>query len=204
MSIVPVDQIHYHLRHHILLLGAALGDHQRQGDQCVVVQKARAVGTVKNAVVLQEPQEQERCDAFVTVAERVVFDRPAEQIGRLFLDNRVEITPAESLVNRTHRAFERLVLLAGEQCAAAKLVAQHLQRLHRILIGRAERLLRCSGRYLQLLIIVAVERIESVITRSSPTASDFVTSFAAKTLESRRTVFFSSSNCSALAWLLTA
>ena len=67
-----------------------------------------------------------------------------------------------SVVNRTHRAFERLVLLVGEQCAAAKLVAQHLQRLHRILIGRAERLLGSSGRYLQLLIIVAVERIEAV------------------------------------------
>ena len=162
MSIVPVDQIHHHLRHHILLLGAALGDHQRQGDQCVVVQKARAVGTIEDAVVLQEPQEQERCDAFVAVAERVVLDRQVEQIGRLFLDTRVEITPAEGLVNRTHRAFERLVLLVGEQFATAELVAQHLQRLHRILIGRTKWLLGGSGRYLQLLIIVAVERIEAV------------------------------------------
>ena len=67
----------------------------------------------------------------------MVLDRQVEQVGRFLLDARVEV-------------------------AAAELVAQHLQRRHRILIGRAERLLRRSGRYLQLLIIVAVERIEAV------------------------------------------
>ena len=92
----------------------------------------------------------------------MVLDRQVEQVGRFLLDARVEVAAAEGLVNRAHRALERLVLLAGEQGAAAELVAQHLQRRHRILIGRAERLLRRSGRYLQLLIIVAVERIEAV------------------------------------------
>ena len=75
VSIVLIDQIHHHLRHHVLLLGAALCDHQRQGHQRVVIQETRAVGTVEDAVVLQEPEEQERRDAFVAVAERVVLDR---------------------------------------------------------------------------------------------------------------------------------
>ena len=100
--VVLIYQIHYHLRHHILLLGAALGDHQRQGDQCVVVQKARAVGKVKNAVVLQEPQEQERCNALVAITERVVFDRPAEQIGRLLLDARTEVPPRPPKCGKSH------------------------------------------------------------------------------------------------------
>ena len=160
--VVLIYQIHHHLRHHVLLLGAAFGDHQRQGHQRVVVQEARAVGAVEDAVVLQEPEEQERRDAFVAVAERVVLDRQVEQVGRLLLDARVEVAAAEGLVNRTHRALERLVLLAGEQCAAAELVAQHLQRLHRIFISRTKRLFGGSGRHLQLLIIVAVERIEAI------------------------------------------
>ena len=92
----------------------------------------------------------------------MVFNRQIEQISRLLLNARIEVPPAESLVNCAHRAFERLVLLVGEQPAATELVAQHLQCRHRILIGRAERLLRRSGRYLQLLIIVAVERIEAI------------------------------------------
>ena len=156
--VVLIYQIHHHLRHHILLLRAALGDHQRQGDQCVVVQKARAVGTVEDAVVLQKPQEQKRRDAFVTVAEQVVLDCQVEQIGRFILD----AWTAEGLVNRTHRAFERLVLLEGEQLAAAELVAQHLQRLHRILIGRMKRFLRRGCRNLQLLIVITIERVEAI------------------------------------------
>ena len=100
--VVLIYQIHYHLRHHILLLGAALGDHQRQGDQCVVVQKARAVGTVEDAVVLQKPQEQKRRDAFVTVAEQVVLDCQAEQIGRLLLDARTEVPPRPPKCGKSH------------------------------------------------------------------------------------------------------
>ena len=55
VSIVFIDQIHHDLRHHILFLCATLSNHQRQGHQCVVIQETRAVGTVKNPIVLQEP-----------------------------------------------------------------------------------------------------------------------------------------------------
>ena len=38
VSIVLIDQIHHNLRHHVFFLRAALGNHQRQGDQCIVIQ----------------------------------------------------------------------------------------------------------------------------------------------------------------------
>ena len=50
----------------------------------------------------------------------------------------------------------------GEKLASAKLIAQYLQSLHRILVGRAERFFGGRGRDLQLLIIIPVEGIESV------------------------------------------
>ena len=45
--IILIYQIHHHLRHHVLLLGAALGDHQRQGDQYIVVHKARTISAMR-------------------------------------------------------------------------------------------------------------------------------------------------------------
>lgn len=90
-----IDQVHHNLRHHILFFCTAFGNHQRQGDQCIVIQKARTVGTVENPIILQKPQEQESGDAFISVAEGVVLDRQIEQISRLFLDARIEIPPAE-------------------------------------------------------------------------------------------------------------
>ena len=50
----------------------------------------------------------------------------------------------------------------GKQLAATELVAQYLQRFHCILIRRMKRFLGCGIRHLQLLIIVAVERIKTV------------------------------------------
>lgn len=93
VSIVLIDQIHHNLRHHVFFLRAALGNHQRQGDQCIVIQKARTVSTVKNPIVFQEPKEQESGDTLVTVAERMVFNRQIEQISRLLLNARIESRP---------------------------------------------------------------------------------------------------------------
>ena len=72
VSIVLIDQIHHNLRHHVFFLRAALGNHQRQGDQCIVIQKARTVSSVKNPIVFQEPKEQESGDTLDD--RRTVFD----------------------------------------------------------------------------------------------------------------------------------
>ena len=55
-SLIPlVNQIHHHLHHYILFLGAALGNHQRKGHEGIVGNSFRPIGTIKNAVVVQEP-----------------------------------------------------------------------------------------------------------------------------------------------------
>lgn len=81
LLIILINQVHHHLRHHVLFFRAALGNHQRQGDQCIVIQKARTVSTVKNPIVFQEPKEQESGDTLVTVAELMVLNRQIEQIA---------------------------------------------------------------------------------------------------------------------------
>lgn len=78
VSIVLINQVHHNLRHHVFFLRAALGNHQRQGDQRVVVQQARTIGTVENPIVLQKPKEQEGGDAFVAITERMVLNRQIE------------------------------------------------------------------------------------------------------------------------------
>ena len=105
VSIVLINQVHHNLRHYIFLFCATLSNHERQSDQRIVIQKARTISTVKNPIVFQKPKEQKRCDAFVAVTERVVLDRQVKQIGCLFLDTRIEITPAEGLVNCPHCAL---------------------------------------------------------------------------------------------------
>ena len=47
LSLIPlIYQIHHHLYHHILFLGAALGNHQRKGNEGVIGQTLSAIGTV--------------------------------------------------------------------------------------------------------------------------------------------------------------
>ena len=47
LSLIPlIYQIHHHFYHHILFLGAALGNHQRKGNEGVIGQTLGAVGTV--------------------------------------------------------------------------------------------------------------------------------------------------------------
>lgn len=84
MSIVLIDQIHHDLRHHIRFLRAAFSNHQRQGDQRIVVQKARTISAIKNPIIFQKPKEQESGDTLVTVAERMVLNRQIEQIAAFF------------------------------------------------------------------------------------------------------------------------
>ena len=74
LSLIPlIYQIHHHFYHHILFLGAALGNHQREGHEGVVRQALGAIGTVEDAVVVQEPKEQGGGNALVAVTERMVL-----------------------------------------------------------------------------------------------------------------------------------
>ena len=71
--ILLVNQVHHHLYHHILLLRLALCNHQRQSHEGIVCKALTAILTVKDSIVIQEPQEQRGSYAFVTIAKRVVL-----------------------------------------------------------------------------------------------------------------------------------
>lgn len=55
LNIFPVNQIHYHFHHNVLLFRPTLGYHQRQGYEGVVRNAFRAIFTIKNSVVVEEP-----------------------------------------------------------------------------------------------------------------------------------------------------
>ena len=162
LLIVLVYQIHNHLHHHILLLGTALGNHQGECHERVVDYTLAAVCGIENVVLLHEPQEEHGGNTFVTVAERVVFHYEIKQHGGLFLYRRIKVLAAESLVNLSDTALERIILLMGKPPAAAKLFLQCVDDPHGIVVGDAERLL--TGRLLnpKRLVVITVEGIKGI------------------------------------------
>ncbi len=68
------DEIDDEIDQHVFLLRIVLGNQQRQDNKCVVVDLALPVGSQKQIVLLQEPDEQQRGDTLVAVNKRMVFD----------------------------------------------------------------------------------------------------------------------------------
>ena len=73
MLILLINQIYNHFHHDIFFLGAALGNHQGEGNEGVVGNTLWTIGTIENAVAVEEPQEERGGNAFVAVAERMVL-----------------------------------------------------------------------------------------------------------------------------------
>ena len=69
-----VNQVYHHFYHHILLLCFALSNHQGKSYEGIISQSFRAILTIKNTIVIQEPQEQRGSYALITIAKRVVLD----------------------------------------------------------------------------------------------------------------------------------
>ena len=159
---VPIlpHQVHHDFHHHFHVLGAALGNHQRHGNERRISDALGTVGPVQNAVVQQKPQK-ERCrDAFVAVAERMVLRDKIKEHRRFLFHARVKFHTAEGLVNLPDATLERIVLLVGEQFAAAKLLLEPLNCRHRVLVSRVE--LFRIGRLTQhkTLVVIIVQRIQ--------------------------------------------
>ena len=55
LIIALVNQVYYDLHHYILLLGAALGNHQCERYKGVVGNALGSVGTIEDSVVVEEP-----------------------------------------------------------------------------------------------------------------------------------------------------
>ena len=56
-SIVLVDEVDDDFNHGILFLGATFGNHQGEGNECVVGNALGAVSVIENAVAVEKPQE---------------------------------------------------------------------------------------------------------------------------------------------------
>ena len=105
MLIAPIDQAHYHLRHHLLFVGLTFSDHECQGDQCIVRELSSAIYVIQDAILLQEPNEKEGRYPLVTVREGMI-----------------EIRSAKGLVNSRQGSLEGIIFLVAKQGASAKLI----------------------------------------------------------------------------------
>ena len=121
--ILLVNQIHHYLHHHILFLGTALCNHQRQGHEGVVGYALASVGTIEDMVVVEEPKEERGGNAFITVAERVVLRDEIEQHGGFLLHTWVEFLASKGLIDLSDAAFEGLVFLVAKKSATAELLS---------------------------------------------------------------------------------
>ena len=68
LFILLINQVHYHLHHHIFLLSLALSNHQSQGNEGIVSQSLGAVFAIEDAVVVEEPKEEGGCNALIGFA----------------------------------------------------------------------------------------------------------------------------------------
>lgn len=162
LLILSVYQINHNLHHNVLLLGAALSYHQREGYEGIVGYALVSVLGVKHAVVVEEPEEEHRSNALVAVAERVVLHHKIQKHCGFLLNRRIEFLATEGLINLSDAALERVVLLVSKPLAAAELLLQCVDSLHRIVVSGTERLVLGSLRDRERLIVVLVERVERI------------------------------------------
>ena len=152
-----VNQVYHDFHHHVLLLSAAFSYHQRQGHEGIICQTLAAVGSIENAIVVEEPEEERGGNALVgfafllrtsaiqasliafglssvAVAERMILRDEVEQHSSLLLYAGVKFLATEGLVDLSDAAFEGVVLLIAEERAAAKFLAQTGYLFHDILV----------------------------------------------------------------------
>ena len=81
-----INKIDDDFDHCVFFFGAAFGDHEGEGNEGVVGDALGSVLIIKDAVAIEEPQEQCGGNAFVTVAEGVVLGNEIQEHGCLFLN----------------------------------------------------------------------------------------------------------------------
>ena len=69
----------------ILFLCTAFCYHQGESHQSIVRNALGAIFIVENAIAIEKPKEQSRCDTFITIAERMVLGHKVKQHCRFLL-----------------------------------------------------------------------------------------------------------------------
>ena len=99
-------------------------------------------------------------DAFDAVTEEMVLGDEIEQHGGLILYTGVEVHTAKGLIDLPNGALEGVVFLVSEERGVTKLLFQHIDFLHGILVGGVKGLLAGGLADAQPLIVVVVEGVE--------------------------------------------
>ena len=92
----------------------------------------------------------------------MVLGDEIEQHGVLLLYTGIEVHAVEGLIDLPDGALERVVLLVAEERGVTKLLFQHIDFLHSVLVGGMERLLAGYLADAQPLIVVVVEGVERI------------------------------------------
>ena len=111
---------------------------------------------------VHKPKEEGSCDAFVTVTEGMVLGDEIEQHGGLLLYTGIEVHTVEGLIDLPDGALERVVLLVAKKRGVTKLLFQHIDFLHSVLVGGVKGLLVGGLADAQPLIVVVVEGVERI------------------------------------------
>lgn len=69
LSVRLIDEVYHHFYHYIFLFRLALSNHQREGNERVISYAFGAIGTIEDAVVIHEPEEESGGYTLVTIAE---------------------------------------------------------------------------------------------------------------------------------------
>lgn len=115
MLLLPVDQVHDQLDHHLLFPGIRARDKDGERRETGVVDLRFTVLPQAVLVFLEEPDEEKRTDAFVPVREWVVFYDEIEEVRRLFLDGRVQVHSVEGRDDIGEDPCETLIFLIPEE-----------------------------------------------------------------------------------------
>ena len=92
----------------------------------------------------------------------MVLSNEVEQHGGFFFHTGVEVHATKSLIDLPDGALERVVLLVAEERGVTKLLFQHIDFLHSVLVGGMKALLAGGLADAQSLIVVVVEGVERI------------------------------------------
>ena len=101
----------------------------------------------------------------VPLKESLVFALKRKREGsrsNLLLYTGIEVHTVESLIDLPDGALERVVLLVAKKRGVTKLLLQHIDFLHSVLVGGMESLLAGGLADAQPLIVVVVEGVERI------------------------------------------
>ena len=103
LAFAVIEKAHDQADHTILLAGIAFGDKESEGDKRAVIETRPPLRTDEALVFVEIVQEEQASDAFIAVAERVVFDYEIEQMRGSGLNVGIKRRSAKRLLDCARR-----------------------------------------------------------------------------------------------------